>query len=56
MTEKEQIENYLKENPETNYYTARYIVKRKNKGFEYNPRPKKGLTKEFLESEEISIY
>lgn len=56
MTEKEQIQNYLKENPETNYHTARYIIKRQNKGFEYNPRPKKGLTKEFLESEEISIY
>lgn len=55
MKVKEQIENYLKENPETNYHTARYIVARKNKGFDYKPRPRKGLTKEFLDSQNVKI-
>ena len=55
MKVKEQIETYLKENPETNYHTARYIVARKNKGFDYKPRPRKGLTKEFLESQNVTI-
>ena len=56
MKVKEQIENYLKENPETNYHTARYIVYKMNKGKSYKSKPRKDLTKQILESEGVSIY